>query len=140
MKIRRIFFLLFIVYFSISTCYAEYEKPNDPRLNGTNYRIDVNKWNILGMTRSWVLHNIRTNSDDSFDWANWCCEASGTECGMGDWATRWSGVRTTSPGSGWFQNENGEWEPPLPTEPGLWESIYPPYPPTNYDPLTGTYY
>jgi hypothetical protein len=119
---------------------AEYEKPYCSELIGTNLRIDRNNWNTQNISGSWVLQNLRFDEDGCFDWANWECTGVGTECRVGDWATRWSFVRSSSPGDGWIQNQNGEWEPPLPNEPGLWQSLYPLYFPLSYDPINNIYY
>jgi len=118
---------------------AEFEKPNNSELSGTNYRIDKNTspW-FYGQSGSWELRNIRYN-DGSFDWANWECCGSGAECHLYDWATRWNGVRTSSPSDGWWENEDGEWEPPLPTSQGTWQLLYPAYFPNNYDPINDIY-
>lgn len=139
-KVKLYLFSMLTIILSNTNAIAEFEKPYDPALDGTNYRLSKDAWNLLNFTGSWVLQNIRYNDDNTFNWANWKCENPGTECKKDDWATRWSGIRITSPGPGWIQNANNEWEPPLPQAPGCWQSLYPAIFPTNYDPINDVYY
>lgn len=132
--------IIFSMLFISNILNAEYEKPYGEELIGTNLRIDRNNWNNQKTGGSWELRNLRYDSDGLFDWANWECVSPGNECREGDWATRWSFVRFSSPGEGWFENQYGEWEPPLPNQPGFWQSVYPLYFPLHYNPINDIYY
>lgn len=136
---KIVFIIGFMMVFSIVK--ADLEHPFDAQFATCNKRISTNNWNILGWTRNWSLRYIDYNSDGSLRWANWRCASPGTECGYGDWCDMWSMISGgTSPGTGWTQNEDGEWEPPAPDEAGDWFFRYYEQMPHNYDPETGIYY
>ncbi len=139
---KTIIIILISILFIINNneLIAANEHPSDDEFAGTNLRLDGNVWQQFGLKGAWTVQNLQYDGGD-FVWGNWRCNPPGGECRRGDWLTRWASISSpTQPGDGWWQNDEGEWEPPLPDEEGLWESYYFLNVPENYDPETGLYY
>ncbi len=123
---KKLVFMLIALLFMVNlSVYSLYEHPSNPECGGKNYRIDKNFWSDGSHRGAWFIQTRKMNSDGSLDWANYKCEGVGTECRRGDWATIWSLTSN---------------EPPLPSEPGTWQSLYFIQFPTQYDPSSGLYY
>lgn len=133
-KFYLIMLISVVFIFTTNSSFSLFEKPYNTECAGLNMRIDHGT--TTKINGSWELQNIRFHSDKTIDWANYRCYGGGNECREGDWATIWS---PSSIHSDWPIGPDGNPEPPLPNEPGLWLKLYFTTFPTNYDPTTDQY-
>jgi len=113
------------------------EKPQDFQGEDYNGHYSDNFWASNALISSWQVMNIHYTSTGDLNWANFKCQAPGSECKHNCWYTVWhTGISRPD----WPLDENGEPEPPLPQEAGNWIRIKLFPLPFHYDPLTGMYY